>query len=159
MALRALKRMDGAPVRKLPVTPEMIRWICATSAPLGDAGRATRAAITTGFFFLLRSGEYLGSSDRGWDQRTILLGRDVEFRKNGALAPPGVEPDEVTIRIRGSKTDQLNAGEVRNHFRSGDASICVVHWTLIAWYSSRSPRLAGASYGSSESTKSSETRR
>ena len=59
--------------------------------------------IRDSFFFLLRGGEYVGTSGIGWDPRTILLGRDVEFRREGEVAGLGVEPDEVTIRIRGSK--------------------------------------------------------
>ena len=37
-----------------------------------------------------------------------------------------VPPDEITIRIRGSKTDQINLGEVRNQFRSKHEGLCVV---------------------------------
>ena len=37
----------------------------------------------------------------------------------------GPQPDEVVIRIRGSKNDQLNVGEVRNHHAYG-GDLCVV---------------------------------
>ena len=52
------------------------------------------------------------------------------------------EADEVVLYIRGSKTDQYNAGEVRNQFASG-GDLCVVR----AWreYERHFPqRLAGS---------------
>ena len=126
MALRSIKREEGSPVRKLPVTPEMLQWVQETSGTHGDYGLVLRAALNTGYFFLLRAGEYVATKGQGWNPRTMLLGRDVEFRREGKLAPLGSDPDEVTIRIRGSKTDQLNVGEVRNHLKSGARDRCVV---------------------------------
>ena len=75
----------------------MLQWVHETSATHGDYGRVLRAALNTGYFFLLRAGEYLSTKGQGWDPRTILLGRDIEFRLGGQLAPLGTEADEVTF--------------------------------------------------------------
>ena len=54
-----------------------------------------------------------------------MTGRDVTARRNGVVAHSFAEADEVVLTIKGSKTDQYNAGSVRNHYRSGDA-LCPV---------------------------------
>ena len=87
---------------------------------LGRAGTVVRAAVTTAFSFLLGAGEYVANEGKGYLARTVLLGDDVELRSEGELAPVGARPDEATLRIRGSKTDQLNVGSVRTHHATGD---------------------------------------
>ena len=47
-------------------------------------------------------------------------------RHNGQRVATFAEADEVVCTIRGSKTDQLNRGEVRNHFRTSNPEFCVV---------------------------------
>jgi hypothetical protein len=84
------------------------------------------AAINTAWFFLLRAGEYLQHNGRSWDYGKVLTGADIELRKGGNHLSAGEVPDEVVIRIRGSKTDQYNVGQVRNHFLSGHTYLCVV---------------------------------
>ena len=51
----------------------------------------------------------------GFDPEKPLIGADVE-----------VYPDRVTVRIRGSKTDQYNLGCIRTQHESGDAGVCPV---------------------------------
>ena len=57
-------------------------------------------------------------------------GCDLEARHLGEPCERFSKADEVVLTIRGSKTDQLNRGEVRNHFRlrsnEPDADLCVV---------------------------------
>ena len=64
--LRGLKRLDGAVVRKLPVTPEMLRWVQEYLQPVLPGGSSDRqkkprfgshrndtvvwSAVRTGFF-------------------------------------------------------------------------------------------------------------
>ena len=84
------------------------------------------AALNTGFSFLLRAGEYVKHDKGEWNHRTALNGSDVELRAQGEHARRGgPQPDEVVIRIRGSKNAQLNVGEVRNHHAYG-GDLCVV---------------------------------
>ena len=126
LALAGLRRRFGAKERRMPVTPDMLKW-------LGDHlqyGRAEEAsllsgALTLGFFFLLRASEYL---DVGYqDPRRGLRGSDVTLKLNGnAVAVNRIsEVDEVTLLVRGSKTDIYNRGQVRNHFRTAE-KVCVV---------------------------------
>lgn len=126
LALAGLRRRYGTKERRMPVTPDMLKW-------LGDHlqyGRSPEAgllwgALTLGFFFLLRASEYL---DVGYqDPNRGLRGSDITLKLNGkALGLERIgEADEVTILVRGSKTDIYNRGQVRNHFRTSEI-VCVV---------------------------------
>ena len=120
-ALRAVKREEGSPIRKLPVTPEMLQWAHDTTKDLGDHGLVVRAALNTGIFFLLRAGEYLKHDGMDWDHRKVLAGLNVDLLDGeGVSAPQGTPPAAVSIRIIGSKTDVYNVGDVRKHFKSDD---------------------------------------
>ena len=56
-----------------------------------------------------------------------MRGCDVSLCKGGENCPAAEKPEEVVVRIKGSKTDQYNIGEVRNHWASGDAEgLCPV---------------------------------
>jgi hypothetical protein len=105
----------------------MLKWIKSQINLKLEDDRVLWSSICTGWFFLLRSGEYLRHPGRPWDFKKVLCGRDVELRLQGRACELHEEPDEVIIRIRGSKTDQLNAGEVRNHYVSKEKEgLCVV---------------------------------
>ena len=82
-------------------------------------------ALCTGWFFLMRVGEYAWSN--GWDYDKVLTGADVQARVNGCVTANMREADEMVIWFKASKVDQLKAGEARNHYRTGDASdLCPV---------------------------------
>ena len=109
-----------------PVTPDMLKWL-GEHLQYGRAEEASLlwGALTLGFFFLLRASEYL---DVGYqDPRRGLRGSDVTLKLNGnAVALNRIsEVDEVTLLVRGSKTDIYNRGQVRNHFRTAE-KVCVV---------------------------------
>ena len=92
------------------------------------------AAVLAACFFLLRVSEYTCPDQAGTDDGKGLRGIDITFRRRGVMAMIGDgrgEVDEVAICTRGSKTDQLNRGEYRNHFRTGNedyekTGLCVV---------------------------------
>ena len=66
MALDGLRRRDGAPKRKKPVTPRMMRWIRRRLRPESSReGAALWAAVATGYFFLLRASEYVSGDQNG----------------------------------------------------------------------------------------------
>ena len=127
LALAGLKRRWGTKPRRQPVTPGMLRWIRAyfdTTNPRGE-GTVLWAAVCLGFFFLLRASEYF---DTGYRQLGRgLKGQDVQLRNQGVPVKPGdwSMADEIVLFIRGSKTDTLNRGEVRNHFATEDSTLCV----------------------------------
>ncbi|CAK0871294.1 unnamed protein product, partial [Prorocentrum cordatum] len=83
------------------------------------------AAIVTAFFFLLRASEYLLQGGRSWSFERALRGEDIEPRKAGKRVPSFQDADEMVIYIKGSKTDQLNVGTVRNHYRAG-TTLCPI---------------------------------
>ena len=60
-----------------------------------------------------------------WLLDRVVTGRDVAARRDGVQVHSFAEADEVVLTIKGSKTDQYNAGSVRNHYRSGD-ELCPV---------------------------------
>ena len=80
------------------------------------------AGLVLGFLFLLRVGEYAQHDGQPWDEKRGLRGADVKPRRNGEVVRSFREADEVVLTIRGSKTDQLNAGELRSQFVSGKSS-------------------------------------
>ena len=115
IVLAGLKRRFGVALRRLPVTPPMLRWLKNHLGPgLDDA--VVWAAVTLGFFFLLRASELLPRPEADLPFRG-LRGVDLEPRVKGGPARSFRAADEVVLTIRGSKTDTLNRGQVRNHFR------------------------------------------
>jgi hypothetical protein len=100
-------------------------------------GQMTWAAILLAFFFPLRASEYCASDAVGTDTGKGVRGVDITFKKEGVEVSPSETPDELVLCIRGSKTDQYNRGEFRNHFLSGDADLCVV--TAMARYAAAHP--------------------
>ena len=82
-------------------------------------------ALCTGWFFLMRVGEYAWSN--GWDYDKVLTGADVQARVNGCLTANMREADEMVVWFKASKVDQLKTGAARNHYRTGDADdLCPV---------------------------------
>ena len=82
-SLQGLARWESAPVRKVPVTPSMLRWIQRyleqnTAAACEKA--ATWAAICTGWFFMLRASEYLPPVDP-----KVIRGCDLTFYHEGTV--------------------------------------------------------------------------
>ena len=112
-------------MRRHPVTPQMLRWIRIGLRPETSLDSAVLwAALLLGFFFLLRASEYL-APEGSEDTTKGLRGVDVVPRSQGMPHRSFASADEVVLTIRGSKTDQLNEGNVKNHFRA-DGELCVV---------------------------------
>jgi hypothetical protein len=138
MAMDGLKRMYGTPTRKKPVTVRMLREAKESlDLDAGGDGLTIWAAILLAFFFLLRASEYCAADAVGTDAGKGVRGVDITFKKGGVEVLPSEAPDELVLCIRGSKTDQYNRGEIRNHFLSGDADLCVV--TVLARYAMAHP--------------------
>ena len=111
--------------RKKPATPRMLRWIhsylfsAESGYSKGDASSAW-LAISTAFFFLLRASEYLVQEDKAWSRDRVLRGEDVAARLGNQELSSFAEAEEAVINIRSSKTDQYNAGCVRNQYGTGE---------------------------------------
>ena len=72
------------------------------------------------WFFMLRKSEFLiGLAIRGTDwkraKRRPICNTDLLPRRNREFCKWDEEPDEVVMFLKGSKTDWLNQGAVRNH--------------------------------------------
>ena len=84
-----------------------------------------------------RCSEYLSRGSAGWDANKVVRGCDISFRENGVkLAPDEVaRATEVTVIVRGSKTDQYNEGCLR-YVGSTRNSRCLMR-ALHEWFDSQ----------------------
>ncbi len=69
---------------------------------------------------MLRAGEFLAVDGAPWQLYRVLRGIDAQPRLNGHPVPKFAEADETVIFLRGSKTDQYNAGIIRDQFTTMD---------------------------------------
>ena len=131
LMVRGLKRAKGQTQRKRPITLEDLRalqWMLN----LDTSDQSTVWASTLlGWFFMLRMSEFLDT--RGPtppDDRHPLLVSDIDPLCAGVITHWGDHVDEVVIHISGSKTDWLNQGCIRSHFKvsggSQNKDVCVV---------------------------------
>ena len=126
LLLQGYTRLRGSPMRRHPaVTPQMLRWIRTGLRPEASLDSAVLwAALLLGFFFLLHASEYL-APEAGEGAAKEIRGVDVVPRLQGSTVRSFPLADEVVLTIRGSKTDQLNEGNVKNHFRAA-GELCVI---------------------------------
>ena len=89
-------------------------------------------ACILGCFFMLRVGEF-AAEDSLHVANYVIKKKDVKFFKNGRECMWHEAPDEVSIHITGSKTDQGMEGVHRSLFRSY-SELCVVRSTAM-WMS------------------------
>lgn len=65
-AVAGFQRWEGAPLRKLPVTPDMLRWLLRRLKSSGYPAKdhaIIKAALLVGWFFMLRASELLPQAD------------------------------------------------------------------------------------------------
>ncbi|CAL1131402.1 unnamed protein product [Cladocopium goreaui] len=126
-AVAGLQRWEGAPKRKLPVTPNMLRWLVQhlKSSGLSVVDQTMiKGALLTGWFFMMRASELLPSINGEDPMNRALRPADVAFFSHGQPTI-GAKADEVVVQIRSSKTDQYGRGQTRSHHRSG-GDLCPV---------------------------------
>lgn len=112
--------------RPFSATPAIISTSPAPTTVLSGG------ATVVGFFFLLRRSEYL-AVDGKFSQFAIQR-RDMIFKdRTGRLARTRHDVHTVTLRIRGSKNDQLRESTTRALYRSGSSWLCPVRaaWALV----------------------------
>ncbi|EGZ23006.1 hypothetical protein PHYSODRAFT_324272 [Phytophthora sojae] len=102
--------------------------------------RVLWGAAVMGFFFLLRRSEYLADGTKV--KPYIIRVNDVQFLSTqGAPARSIDKVAAVSIKFRGSKSDQVGAGATRTLHRSGSAWLCPV---LATWELAQNARMFGS---------------
>ena len=125
--MSGLKKLKGKKKGKHPVTIAMLLAI-REMLPIETDIEAHKiwTAVLTAFHFMLRSMDYCAKMKKGkFNMDQVLRVCDVIFKKNGIqLESNFAEADEVVLVLGRGKTTE--GGEVRSHFRSEEAELCVV---------------------------------
>ncbi|OLQ04789.1 hypothetical protein AK812_SmicGene12099 [Symbiodinium microadriaticum] len=122
LVVAGLKKKYATKERRRAVTPAMLQWLHSHlhGGVLSYAEVILQwGALCLAFFFLLRASEYL---DTGYHSPLRgLRGRDLRLSRGGKPCSlrDFEEAHELTVFIRGSKTDVYNRGEYRNHYKTG----------------------------------------
>eukprot|EP00644_Phytophthora_capsici_P011251 jgi/Phyca11/110429/e_gw1.18.207.1 len=124
-ALEGIRRSSPNPRPKAPATRSMLDWIAKQIDYKKPQHRLILGAALLGFFYLLRSAEYLAI--QGGRHRYALEVRDVEvFDATDRPAVNFRDATSAVITLRGSKTDQHGRGTSRRLMRSGHPRVCPV---------------------------------
>ena len=128
MFRKGLKRMRGAPKRKLPVTPKLLLEVYNNGGLDLESwdGALTWFGMLMGFYFLLRSSEYLRKGAEP-DEFKCVRWRNVTWARNHSTedAPQGVPCDEVVLFHEYSKNDFLGQGTDNNIKCNKDSRLCI----------------------------------
>ena len=133
---KGLKRAYGAPKRKIAATTTLLMEVYRNgNLDLSTwNGLVTWTAILVGFFFLLRSSEYLRKSEGVDDQKCIRV-RNALFPKEGGQADvdDDDECDEVLLFQEYSKNDFMGQGTDNNiHKNNAEPALCIpTHFNLL----------------------------
>ncbi|OWY98465.1 hypothetical protein PHMEG_00030766 [Phytophthora megakarya] len=124
-AFAGMRRLSRPPQQKSPVTIGMLEWIANNIDFEIPQQRLIYGAALLGFYYLLRSSEYL--SVKGGRHGYALEVQDVQVLD--IAGRPAVNVRDATqsvLIIRGSKTDQEGRGCARRLTRSGHGLVCPV---------------------------------
>ncbi|POM58560.1 Hypothetical protein PHPALM_36773 [Phytophthora palmivora] len=129
-AIAGMRRISPPTTPRAPVSIGMLEWIARNTRVEEIQQRLVLGATLLGFFFALRSSEYLAV--KGGRHRYALEVRDVEVF-DSAMQPTrsGNDAQVVSISLRRSKTDQSAKGVTRYLHRSGNPRICPVRAGLL----------------------------
>lgn len=112
VAITGMRPIAGSCRPRAPFTPAMLAWLYDHIDINQPQQRLILGAALLGYFFMLRSSEFLGV--KGGRHCYALEVRDVEvLMKSGVRATNATEAATVTIRLRGSKNDQHGVATVR----------------------------------------------
>ena len=124
-ALRSLKKLRGEGTGKHPVTPNQLRHI-KSRLDLSNARHVVKwAAVTLGFFLMMRCSEYLAEGNT-FDPVRALTTDKLTPHLNGVMLEQDdwARADSLTALFQISKTDQNRIGCTRTVFATGDDLIC-----------------------------------
>ena len=125
--LANLAKIDGPAEPKLPVPLPLIQMLCCLLDGSSFAHTSLRAALLTGFWFLLRSIEYLAEDDGLFDPDRSITWGDVTCRKDGKILPLWQigEATEITLTLYSSKNSLETCTRTLTQVLGSDT--CVVH--------------------------------
>ena len=128
---RGHKRRYGSSRRKVAATIGLLAEIYRGAGLDLDArdGFITWLSVLLGFFFLLRSSEYLRKGSSPDDQKCLRV-RNILFARRGSDVDcsANVDCDEIVVFHEFSKNDFLGQGACNNIFGCMDRRFCVVSW-------------------------------
>ena len=133
--LEGASRHDGgaASARKLPVTTCHLRYILKFIRFSRSLDSAVWAACMLGFFFMLRSKNYVAPDGEAYDPAYMLLREDVAFfldEKDSSRVelsePTAPYIQRVELTIKKTKTNQRGETYKRTLHRVSDPHMCVV---------------------------------
>ena len=130
--LSGMRRLRGGKEPKEPMSVNLLTTLYAHLIQGGIRSQAVAVGVVVAFFFLLRISEYAAQDSHAM-AKYILRRQDVSFRRNGRVCTWDQRPDEVEIVVRGSKTDQVGDGVVRNQFMVSHDGVCPVR-ALVLWF-------------------------
>lgn len=131
--IKGLKRIQGIMIPKRPVTPTMLLHIKSQLNLSQIFDSYLWAGLLTGFVGMLRASEYLGESAETYDDKKVLLTKNVRFTLMGKYTTEHSKADEVEIYIRGSKTDQYGEGVFRAFKSQPTSDLCIVKALQHLW--------------------------
>ena len=121
MAMKGLRRIQGAGQRKIPGSIDIVRSAVETLDLATWDGLITAAAISAMYVFLLRSGEALRKGTEP-DAEKCLRVESLRLAAGGELVSfdDAGRADEMILIIGKSKADQDGQGSVHNAFETDD---------------------------------------
>ena len=117
-----LERRQGQRGRNKSATPPTPRGVCRGLDPAGPRDDAFLWPALLLAFFLLRSSEYLTPDGGARDPNKGVRGLDLVARQDEDPTAYFAVADEIVLTIRGIRVDQINRGEIRNHFAAHDVN-------------------------------------
>ena len=128
MMRKGHKRRCGAPKRKVAATIDLILDVYENGGLDLESWDGSMAwlAILMGFFFLLRSSEYLRKGAEVDDQKCLRI-RNLIWACNDSRddAEPGIDCDELIVYHEFSKNDFMGQGTGNNIKRCKDVRLCI----------------------------------
>jgi len=127
VAMKGISRLQGGPLRKIPCSMGMIRWIAARHDwDVWDEFIVVLAVVFM-FVFLLRSREAL-RKDGDPDPKQCIRVYNVVFHSCGTEVKGDAvqSADEVVLMQGHSKTDPNGQGSVANAFEAPGNALCLV---------------------------------
>jgi hypothetical protein len=127
VAMKGIWRLQGGPLRKIPCSMDMIRWIADRLDWENWEEFAVVLALVLMFVFLLRSREALRKDTDPDPKQCVRVLNVVFFREGTEVTGEAIQTaDEVVLMQGASKTDPNGQGSVANAFEAPGNELCLL---------------------------------